>query len=120
MCKEQLFNDLGSWGSRCNYELQGVTGSKNVEGHVVDIVVTSLDGRVSEELLKVRTVEQIPVSVSCIPKREDILNWSHLRDVDLPELSASDVGLIIGLKEKPSLFVPLECKSGGHGEPVAV
>lgn len=74
----------------------------------------------SEELLNVRTVEQIPVSVSCIPKREDILNWSHLRDVDLPELSASDVGLIIGLKEKPSLFVPLECKSGGHGEPVAV
>ena len=48
LCKEQLFNDLGSWGSRCNYELQGVTGSKNVEGHVVDIVVMSLDGRVSE------------------------------------------------------------------------
>ena len=46
LCKEQLFNDLGSWGSRCNYELQGVTGSKNVEGHVVDIVVTSLDGSV--------------------------------------------------------------------------
>lgn len=46
LCKEQLFNDLGSWGSRCNYELQGVTGSKNVEGHVVDIVVTLLDASV--------------------------------------------------------------------------
>ena len=47
-------------------------------------------------------------------------NWSHLRDIDSPELNESDVGLIIGLKEKPTLFVPLECRSGGNGEPVAV
>ena len=33
----------------------------------------------------------------------------------------SDVGLIIGLKEKPTLFIlPLECRSGGDSEPVAV
>ena len=30
------------------------------------------------------------------------------------------VGLIIGLKEKPSMFIPLECRSEGNGEPVAV
>lgn len=48
------------------------------------------------------------------------MNWSHLRDIDLPESSESDVGLIIGLKEKPTLFVPLECRSGGSGGPVAV
>ena len=86
----------------------------------MDVVVMSVDGIVSEELLNVRTVEQIPVAVSCIPRKEDISNWSHLRDIDLPQLSESDVGLIIGLKEKPTLFVPLECRSGGDGEPVAV
>ena len=32
----------------------------------------------------------------------------------------SDVGLIIGLKEKPTLFIPLERRSGGDSEPVAV
>ena len=80
----------------------------------------SVDGKVSEELLSVRTVEQIPVAVSCIPQREDISNWSHLRDINLQQLSQPDVGLIIGLKEKPTLFIPLECRSRGNGEPVAV
>ena len=120
LCKEQLFSELGTWGSKCSYELQGVTGSRKVEGHVVDVVVMSVDGEVSEDLLNVRTVEQIPVAVSCIPRKEDISSWSHLRDIDLPQLNESDVGLIIGLKEKPTLFVPLECRSGGDGEPVAV
>lgn len=74
----------------------------------------------SEELLNVRTAEQIPVAVSCIPRKRDISNWSHLRDINLPQSSESDVALIIGLKEKPTLFVPLECRSGGNDEPVAV
>lgn len=38
----------------------------------------------------------------------------------MQQLSQSDVGLIIGLKEKPALFIPLECRSGKDGEPVAV
>ena len=53
-------------------------------------------------------------------RKKDISNCSHLRDINLPQSSESDVGLIIGLKEKPTLFVPLECRSGGNGEPVAV
>ena len=108
LCKEQLFSELGTRGSKCSYELQGVTGSRKVQGHVVDVVM-SVDGKVSEELLNVRTVEQIPVAVSCIPRKEDISNWSHLRDIDMQQSSQSDVGLIIGLKEKPTLFIPLEC-----------
>ena len=28
--------------------------------------------------------------------------------------------LLIGLKESSGLFLPLECKSGGHDEPVAI
>ena len=39
---------------------------------------------------------------------------------ELSESSESDVGLIIGLKKKPTLFVPLECKCGGDNEPLAV
>ena len=114
LCKEQLFSELGTRDSKGSYELQGVTGSRKVQGHVVDVVVTSVDGKVSEELLNVRTIEQIPVAVTCIP------HWSHLRDIDMQQLSQSDVGLIIGLKEKPTLFIPLECRSGGSGEPVTV
>ena len=38
-----------------------MTGTRKVEGHVIDIVVMSMDNKVSEELTNVRTVEQIPV-----------------------------------------------------------
>ena len=30
LCKEQLFSELGTRGSECSYELQGVTGSTKV------------------------------------------------------------------------------------------
>ena len=62
LCKEQLSLELGSWGLKRDYELQGVMGTRKVEGHVIDIVVMSMDNKVSEELTNVRTVEQIPVS----------------------------------------------------------
>jgi len=45
LCKEQLFSKFGTRGSKCSYELQGVTGSRKVEGHVVDVVM-SVDGSV--------------------------------------------------------------------------
>ena len=61
LCKEQLSLGLGSWELKRDYELQGVTGTRKVEGHVIDIVVMSMDNKVSEELTNVRTVEQIPV-----------------------------------------------------------
>ena len=63
LCKEELFNKLGSWGSILDYELQGVTGVRKVKGRVLDIVVMSMDDRVSDELLNIRSVEHVPVSV---------------------------------------------------------
>ena len=107
LCKEEPFNKLGPWGSILDYELQGVTGVRKVKRRVLDVVVMSMDDRVSEELLNVTSVEHVPVSVSCIPRKRDILGWSHLRDIKLSESSESDVGLIIGLKEKPTLFFSL-------------
>lgn len=73
---------------------------------MIDIVATSMDNKVSEELLNVRTVVQIPVSSGCIPRKNDISNWAHLRDVEMLESGESDVDLIIGTKEKTTLFIP--------------
>ncbi|XP_048586408.1 uncharacterized protein LOC116604491 [Nematostella vectensis] len=120
LCKEQLFTDLGCDGIAMNFELAGVTGTRKLKGHMVDLVVMSQDGMVESELLNVRTVKEIPVSSSCIPRREDVEQFTHLRSINLQECGASEVGLIIGLKENPLLFVPLEYKAGNDGEPVGV
>ena len=107
-------------GTRLKFELTGVAGSKVVEGHGIDLVIMSMDGSVCEKLLNVRTVAQIPVPNSCIPKKEDIVGWQHMSNIVLSKLSESDVSLIIGLKENPSLFGPLEYRAGSSGEPVTV
>ncbi len=36
------------------------------------------------------------------------------------ELETGEVMLVIGLQEKPNLFLPLEYKAGGEKDPVAI
>ena len=80
----------------------------------------SMDETVSVELSNVRRVKQMPISRDCIAKKGDLRNWPHLHDIEFQELEVGEVMLVVGLKDKPSLFLPLEYKTGGEDEPVAV
>ena len=62
-----------------------------------------MDGETSLELSDVRTVEQMPISRSCIARKEDIKSWPHLVDVLITELEVDEITLIIGLQEKPTI-----------------
>ena len=120
LCHEQLANKLELDGERLNFTLTGMTGSTQMESRVVDLTVMSMDESVVVELPSVKTVTQMPISPSCIPKKEDLACWPHLRGIDIPEVGNREVLLLIGLKEKPSLFLPLEFKAGGIDEPIAI
>ena len=97
-----------------------MTGSTRVESQQVELLVMSMDESVTVELSSVRTVMHMPITESCIAKKEDVENWPHLRDIELRQLDITSVMLIVGLKDNPSLFLPLECRAGGKGEPVAI
>ena len=120
LCQEHLQTKLGVSGPRLNFTLSVMTGSTKVESQLLDIVVTSMDETVSVELSNVRTVKQMPLSSDCIAKKGDLTRWPHLFDIELQELEVEEVMLVIGLKEKPNLFLPLEYKAGGEDEPAAV
>ena len=62
----------------------------------------------------------MPISTSCIAKREDLVRWPHLHGIDIPSIEDEEVSLLIDLKERPTLFLPLELKNGGDNEPVAL
>ena len=96
--------------------LTGINGSLEVKGQMIHIVVKSLDGSTEVELKQVKTVKEIPISKSCVPKQVDLDKWPHLRDVCVPELEDKSITLLIGLKERPRLFLLLECKEGSDGE----
>ena len=120
LCHERLAKELKLDGDRLRFTLTGMTGSAQVESCLVDLVVTSMNESATVELLNVRTVNNMPISTSCIVKKEDLARWPHLRDIDIPVIENGEVMLLIGLKENPGLFLPLECKSGEHNEPIAI
>ena len=120
LCHEQLGSKLGLDRERLSFTLTGITGSVQVESHVVNLTVMSMDESIAVELQGVRTVAQMPISRSCIPREGDLARWPHLQGIDIPAVRDTEVLLLIGLKEKPSLFLPLEVKAGGVDEPIAI
>ena len=97
-----------------------MTGSTVVEGKMVSLTVKSMDEATVVEPSNVKTVKRMPISPSCIPKSGDLSNWAHLDGIEIPELENGEVMLLIGVKERPSLFLPLEYKMGEETEPVAI
>jgi len=79
-----------------------------------------MDESIVVELPSVRTVAQMPISRSCIPRKGDLAHWPHLQRIDIPAVRETEVLLLIGLKKEPSLFLPLEFKAGGIDEPTAI
>jgi hypothetical protein len=119
LCHERLRKKLGVSGTELDFTLSGMTGSTRMKSQLIDITVTSIDNG-SVNLSNVRTVTEIPISGSCIAKREDVRSWPHLNDIELHELKDDDVMLVIGLQEKPTLFLPVEYRIGGEMEPIGV
>ena len=103
-----------------NSLLPGMTGSEKVDGKLVDLLVKSTDDSVEVELCSVKTVVNMPTSTTYIAKREDLVRWLHLRGIDFPSIENGEVCLLTGLKERPTLFLPLELKTGGDNEPIAI
>ncbi len=120
LCHERLMETLKIGGDKLKFTLTGINGSTEVDSQLIDIVVESLDGSTAVELSNVKTVTQMPISKGCIPKKIDLERWSHLKDIEVPELVDGEVLLLIGLKEKPRLFLPLEFREGGDDEPIAI
>jgi hypothetical protein len=120
LCHERLMETLGLDGDKLKFTLTGINGTTEVEGQSINIVVESLDGSTAVELSKVKTVKQMPVSKGCRPKKIDLERWPHLKNIEIPELVDGEVLLLIGLKERPRLFLPLEVREGGDEEPIAI
>ncbi|CAH3124280.1 unnamed protein product [Porites lobata] len=97
-----------------------VQGSQKVNSKLVDLLVKSIDDSVGVELSKVKSVVNMPISTSCIAsQREDLVRWTHLHGIDIPSIEDGEVSLLIGLKKRPTLFLPLELKTGDN-EPIAI
>lgn len=79
LCHEQLVSKLELDSERLSFTLTGITGSTQMESHVVNLTVMSMDESVVVELPSVKTVAQMPISRSCIPRKGDLARWPHFK-----------------------------------------
>ena len=86
LCHERLVKELGLHGQRFEFTLTGMTASEKVDSKLMDLVVKSIDDSVEVELCSVKTVVNMPISTSCMAKREDLVRWPRLRGIDIPIL----------------------------------
>ena len=90
-----------------------------IETERVSLQVVDMDENNVLELPCVFKRTQLPVNVSNRAQSQDISQWSHLDDVDLPQVSVDEVGLLIG-QDVPAALMPMEVRTGAPGSPYAV
>ena len=118
-CSQKLIDDLGIKGESIHLSLSTLSDGKMCSAQVVALEVTGTRGhRKQLQLPRVYAVEGFPNLISSKATEEDISNWSHLKDIEIPKTDA-DVTLLIG-QDNPQALMPLEVRRGGDYEPYAV
>ena len=121
-CSHELVSQLGLKGERVSLSL---TTLEKADSHVlttaVCVEVSSVHGGDRLVLPTVYVRETLPVSVQNMAKPDDIMEWPHLRGIDIPRVSASEVTLLIG-QDAPEALMPLEIRKGevGMNAPYAI
>ena len=120
-CSEALCDQLGAQGTMHHLELTTLTQSKmSVDTKIVNLFISNVDG-VSDFTCNVEATVRPSLNIDLVGKSTpvDIERWSHLRDLELPEVMADQVHLLIG-QDSSDLLLPSDVRKGGSGEPFAV
>ena len=86
---------------------------------IVAVEVCDLQRQITVDLPSVLIKDDLTLNISSKGKTADISRWQHLRDIELPELSCDQVGLLIG-QDAPDVLLPVEVRRGEVGSPIAV
>ena len=117
-CSERLMNQLKAAGKRTTLSLTTMTQEdRPVESSIVRLELFDLQEENFIDLPKVFSTVKLPVSKENMATQQDAEKWSHLRDIEIPEIDA-EVSLLIG-SDVPQALGPLEIRRGQRGEPYA-
>jgi hypothetical protein len=119
-CSEALTRKLGVFGSRDTISLTTLDQTQIITNtHVVSLEVADLDDNTHIDMTSVLTRPKLNVSSSHIVEQEELEKWTHLRDIQLPEVNTSEVHMLIG-QDVPDVMIPQEIRKGNPGDPYAI
>nr|XP_027230539.1 uncharacterized protein LOC113822194 [Penaeus vannamei] len=120
-CSEFLCNHLGIQGTMRNLELTTLTQNRmSVETTAVSLTVSSVN-EVSDLQYNIEATVRPSLNIDLTGRstQMDVVQWPHLRDLDIPEVKADQVHLLIG-QDSSDLLLPTDVKRGKQGEPFAL
>ena len=117
-CFKKLQQQLGCHGKRLKITMDtmGVPHSMHTD-EIKNIEVFDLHQHNTVKLPAIYTKDKIPVTRTHIPTMEDISQWPHLEDIDLPSIDG-EIGLLLG-NNIPDAYSPLEVSVGPEDSPHA-
>ena len=113
-CTKSLVDSLKIEGTQVVYSISTLNNSlKDVRTNVVDLHLTSLDGRDSLKVSNVYVIDTIPFKSTCpIPGA-----YAHLKGLSLVD-GGQEIELLLG-QDNAEALIPLEVRKGRKGEPFA-
>ncbi|XP_006815918.1 uncharacterized protein LOC102804515, partial [Saccoglossus kowalevskii] len=119
ICLYSLADKLGITGKPVNYTLSTLNAERQINGHELQMDVRGLNLVNGVRLDKVWTTDRLPIAADSIPTKLDIKGWSHLNDIELPEIEVKDVTLLIG-NDVPEAHWVLEERRGERKQPYGI
>ncbi|CAB4013978.1 Hypothetical predicted protein [Paramuricea clavata] len=95
-----LAKDLNLKGTRSTLSIKSLTGSTSINAEKVSVTVEAVE-RTHEDLkLLVRDViitDNFDVHLKVVPRKDNLLGWKHLSDVNFPDVECEEIQMLIGL-----------------------
>ncbi|XP_013410717.1 uncharacterized protein LOC106173924 [Lingula anatina] len=120
LCLHSLAEKLGASGKPIQYSVSTVNDESCVnQGQEVQLEVKAINSQQGLILDQVWTTDRLPICEKNIPNNSDISEWSHLKDVRLPELDDKTVTILIG-NDHPEAHWRIEERRGDKKQPYAI
>ena len=96
-----------------------ISGTQTIEVQLSDILLSNTEDNCTFEASDVIIKPSLNIRLTSRVSQDELSNWQHLKDINVPDVQADDVHILIG-QDCADLLKPLEMKAGRAGEPCAV
>ncbi|VDP43817.1 unnamed protein product [Schistosoma curassoni] len=116
---DDLADKLSLEGKPITVSLKTLSNESSLLSKEVDVELYSIDFSSSVKVQKVLTVKKLPAVYRTVPTAQQIISWSHLKDISFPRVEDENVKLLIGCNAL-GVREMKEIRTGKTNEPSAV
>ena len=120
LCSTNLLKKIGFHGNKnIRYSVSTISGEREIIGKKASLRLQSLD-KATNVVMQFLSTDFIPISNDSFAQQQNLSDFKHLRQVNLPELRDEGIDILIGSDYADIIETQLEVRRGNPGEPIAI